>query len=214
MRFLVTAGPTREAIDDVRFISNRSTGRMGFAVAEVLARSHDVTLVSGPVALAPLAGVEFVAIENARDMLREMLARFGDCDGVIMTAAVADYRPRRVRRGKIRKSDGMLTLQLVRNPDVLAELGRRKRHQVLIGFALETAADAIASARGKIIAKGLDAIVVNSPDTFGAVRTTGSILLPDGGAREFGPITKIALAGRLERLAVALVTKRRKEDAK
>ena len=208
MRVLVTAGPTREHIDDVRFLSNASTGRMGFALAKVLSRKHDVTLVAGPVSLTVPPNVDFVAVTSARQMRREVLSRFAAQDCVIMTVAVADYRPARRLRGKRRKSDDPLTLDLVPNPDILAELGRRKRAQVLIGFALESSASALVAARRKLKKKNLDAIVLNTVDAMGAESLRGTLLLADGSVQPFGPMTKDALAKRLERLACSLVRER------
>ncbi len=208
MRFLVTAGPTREHIDEVRFLSNASSGRMGFALAQVLCRKHDVTLVAGPVSLSVPPKVDFVGVTNARQMRAEVLRRFAAQHCVMMTAAVADYRPARRLRGKRRKSAEPLTLELVPNPDILAELGRRKRAQVLIGFALESSADSLAAARRKLKEKNLDAIVLNTVEAMGAERLRGALLLADGSVETFGPLKKEALARRLERLACRLVRER------
>ena len=168
MRFLVTAGPTREAIDPVRFLSNRSSGKTGFAIAAAaVARGHDVTLVAGPTALTPPKRVRRVVVESALDMFDAALAAFEHVDAVIMSAAVADYRPAHPSSTKLKKTGSELHLELVPNPDILAELGRRKRHQVLIGFALETN-DLVANARGKLRRKNLDLIVANGPGNLGA----------------------------------------------
>ena len=181
MKVIVTAGPTREFLDAVRFLSNPSSGRMGFAVAEAAAQAgHEVTLVAGPVDLPTPEGVGRVDVVSARDMHREVTARFDDCDAVVMVAAVADYRPEHVQSGKIKKrrddADGdTLTLTLVRNPDILAELGARKRGQVLIGFALETTLDQD-EARRKLEDKRLDAIVLNTTDAFGSGRSAAAII--------------------------------------
>ncbi|MDQ7779879.1 MAG: phosphopantothenoylcysteine decarboxylase, partial [Planctomycetota bacterium] len=144
MRVLVTAGPTHEYIDDVRFISNPSSGQMGYAVAAAaVRRGHDVVLISGPSMLRPPRAMRVVGVVSAREMLKATLEHFGQCDCLIMTAAVGDYRPESRVFGKIKKeARDTLVLRLVRNPDILAECGRRrKRGQVLIGFALESVGD-------------------------------------------------------------------------
>ena len=124
MKLLVSAGPTRESIDRVRFISNRSTGRMGFAVAgEAARRGHEVRLVTGPVALAGPEGVERVDVESAGEMAEEILARAPGADAVVMTAAVADYTPEKPAAGTLKKSASPLRLTLSRTSDILLELG-------------------------------------------------------------------------------------------
>jgi len=203
LKFLVTAGPTREPVDDVRFLSNRSSGKMGYAIARELAMVGSVVLVSGPVELPPPAGVDLVRVETARDMDRAVRQRAPDCRCVVMCAAVADYRPARVRRGKIRKA-GPMSLRLVRNPDILARLGAMRRRPALIGFALETGASGPAAARRKLRQKRLDAIVLNYADAMGAERTSGCILAADGASEPFHNTTKSALARRIARLAARL----------
>ena len=205
MKFLVTGGPTREHIDDVRFLSNASSGEMGLAVAKALAAKHDVTLVTGPASITVPTRIDLVRVTSAREMYREVTGRFTAQDGVIMTAAVADYRPQRRRRGKMRKSGEPVTLRLVANPDILAELGRRKRGQVLIGFALEPSEEDLAPARAKLKRKNLDVIVLNTPRAMGAGRVSGKLLFPDERVEAFGPLTKGALGRRLARLAERLV---------
>ena len=160
-KVLVTAGPTREKIDAVRFLSNRSSGKMGFALAQAaLDLGANVTLVSGPVALAPPLGVEFVPVETALEMQAEVLKRFGATDLVIKNAAVADYRAKESASGKVKKT-GDLSLELVQNPDILAELGRLKRpDQVVVGFAAETS-NLEGYAREKLLAKKADWIIGN-----------------------------------------------------
>ena len=169
MKVLVTAGPTREHIDPVRFLSNRSTGRMGYAVAEAaVAAGHAVTLVSGPVAIAPPAGLAaFVPIVSARDLLAAVKARLADCDALVMTAAVADFRPARRAPRKIHKGAMPAALALVRNPDVLAALRPRKGRRLFVGFAAETDA-VLESAAAKLARKGLDLIVANDVTQPGA----------------------------------------------
>lgn len=157
---LITAGPTREKIDPVRYLSNRSSGRMGYALAEAaLRRGARVLLVSGPVALPAPVGVEVTQIESAEQMRDAVLRLLPDATTVIKTAAVADYRPKHVASQKIKRS-GPLTLELEPTTDILAEIGRRKQSQILIGFAAETE-NALENARQKLAAKALDAVVVN-----------------------------------------------------
>ena len=159
-RILVAAGPTREKIDPVRFISNYSTGTFGYAIAkEAKRRSLIVTLVSGPTALRPPSGVKFIPVESSLDMRRAVLAGFKKCDCVIMSAAVADWRPVYSARKKIKKSRKK-TIELVENPDILAELGARKNGRVAVGFALETE-NLEKNALKKLKDKNLDLIVAN-----------------------------------------------------
>ena len=176
MHFLISAGPTREYLDPVRFISNGSTGKMGYACAQAAVdRGHKVTLVAGPVDLEKPRGVKLIRVITADDMRQAMLEHFEKCDGVIMTAAVNDYRVRDQKKHKIQKSDGPFTMELERTEDILAELGRRKRKQVLIGFAVQDKA-ARANARRKLKQKNLDAIVLNTPAAMGADRSVVEIL--------------------------------------
>jgi phosphopantothenoylcysteine decarboxylase/phosphopantothenate--cysteine ligase len=168
MRILITAGPTREYLDDVRYLSNASSGRMGYAVAEAaVAAGHEVVLVSGPVSLAPPAGCEFVSVQSTQEMLDACLETFPRCDGVIAVAAVCDYRPKERISGKMSKTGQALTLELVETPDVLAELGRRKAHRWCIGFALETQ-NARENALRKLRNKSCNAIVLNRPEAIGS----------------------------------------------
>jgi phosphopantothenoylcysteine decarboxylase/phosphopantothenate--cysteine ligase len=168
--FLVTAGPTVEAIDPVRFISNHSTGKMGYALAaELAARGAFVTLVSGPVALETPAGVRRVDVVSAGDMWRECVALWPSMDGAVMCAAVADYTPARVSTTKIKKDgSGGFSIDLVPTKDIAAELGRTKRpDQTLVGFALETDHEE-SNALSKLERKNLDLIVLNSLRDEGA----------------------------------------------
>ena len=159
-KIIVTAGPTRERIDDVRFISNRSTGKMGYEIARAARdRGASVCLVSGPVALTPPDGVELVPVESAADMYREVMSRFDSSDIVIKAAAVADYTPDTKVDGKIKKS-GNMHLELVRTADILKSLGERKKHQILVGFAAEMQ-DLEDNAEAKLINKNADIICAN-----------------------------------------------------
>jgi phosphopantothenoylcysteine decarboxylase/phosphopantothenate--cysteine ligase len=158
---VVTAGPTNEPIDPVRFIGNRSSGRTGFAIAGELAlRGARVTLVSGPVALQDPLCVDVVRVETALEMRDAVLAAWPNADAAIATAAVADFRPAEYSATKIKKDGAPESLALVRNPDILAELGADKGDRVLIGFAAETG-DPIDAARAKLVAKNLDLVVGN-----------------------------------------------------
>ena len=161
LHILVTAGPTRERIDDVRFLSNRSSGKMGYAIAQEAARrGAKVTLVSGPVALATPKGVERIDVESAAQMCAQVLDRFSQTDIVIKAAAVADYTPERKIDGKLKKGEE-LTLRLLRTQDILKTLGEAKREgQVLIGFAAEMG-DKKENAKEKLKAKNLDMICFN-----------------------------------------------------
>ena len=166
--YLVTAGATIEPIDPVRFISNHSSGKMGYAIAEALSqRGARVTLISGRTALACPAGVERVDVLSARDMYEACVERFEESDGAVMCAAVADYTPAEVAEQKIKKSDDDLSLSLRRTDDIAATLGQRKGHRVLVGFAMETAAEE-ANAQHKLERKNFDFIVLNSLREQGA----------------------------------------------
>lgn len=139
-RFLITAGPTREPIDPVRFITNHSSGKMGYALAEkAVQRGARVTLISGPTNLTPPLGLErFIRVDTAEEMYSAVMKHYADVDVVIKSAAVADYAPKNIKGEKIKKQDSNMTLELKKNPDILQELGNKKSNQVLIGFAAET----------------------------------------------------------------------------
>ncbi|MBC7891655.1 MAG: bifunctional phosphopantothenoylcysteine decarboxylase/phosphopantothenate--cysteine ligase CoaBC, partial [Sphingobacteriaceae bacterium] len=169
-RILLTAGPTQEAIDPVRFISNHSTGKMGYALAEALAEAGvAVTLVSGPVHLPQPENIaEFVAVRSAQEMLQATQARFAEADVVILSAAVADYTPAHPADRKIKKKEATFTIELAKTVDIAATLGAQKRPgQVLVGFALETDNE-LENARLKLERKNLDLIVLNSLQDPGA----------------------------------------------
>ncbi|MHC4598085.1 MAG: phosphopantothenoylcysteine decarboxylase domain-containing protein [Planctomycetota bacterium] len=178
MRFLITAGPTREPIDEVRFLSNRSTGKMGFEVAREARRAgHEVVLVHGPVILSAPEGAEAVPVETALDMEAAVRTRLDWADALVMTAAVADYRPAERLQGKKKKSDEDWTLALVRNPDILAGAAETKKSRVHVGFAVESE-DLLAGAARKLEAKRLDLIVANGLEAFGADTSTFHFLEP------------------------------------
>lgn len=200
---LVTAGPTCEDLDPVRYLGNRSTGRMGYAVAaEAAARGARVLLVSGPTTLERPAGVEVTAVRSAGEMHAEVvrLAFEGEVDAVVMAAAVADYTPAAgAQRAKIRKSDDDLVLALRRTPDVLAELGERRGNAakpVLVGFAAETG-DAVARARAKLTRKQVDLVVANDvtePGAGFAVDTNVATLVSADGSEPISRRSKRDLA--------------------
>jgi phosphopantothenoylcysteine decarboxylase/phosphopantothenate--cysteine ligase len=167
-RVLVSAGPTQEPIDPVRYLSNHSSGKMGYALARVASRrGAAVTLVTGPTALEPPPGVTLVRVATAREMARAVDEAFPAATVVVMTAAVADYRPHEALARKLKKGAERLTLALDRNPDILAGLARRKGRRLLVGFAAETH-DVVAEARRKLVAKRLDLIVANDVSAPGA----------------------------------------------
>jgi phosphopantothenoylcysteine decarboxylase/phosphopantothenate--cysteine ligase len=167
LRVVVTAGPTREPIDDVRFLSNASTGRMGVELArEAARRGAKATLVAGPCDVPPLPGVVVVRVETAREMLVATRRAARGSDLAVFAAAPADFRPARRLRGKAPKRDIPRSLRLVPNPDVAGLLGRGKGRRVHVGFALEVG-DGLARARAKLVAKRFDAIVLNGPQNVG-----------------------------------------------
>lgn len=168
MRVLVTAGPTQEAIDPVRYITNHSTGKMGYAIAKMaMLRGAKVTLVSGPTALEVPMFLEYVPVVSAEEMCQEVLKRAGEQDMIIKAAAVADYRPANTATEKIKKSDEETQLQLERTTDILAALGKQKGNTVLCGFSMETE-NMLENSRKKLEKKNLDMIVANNLKQEGA----------------------------------------------
>ncbi|MEY2742991.1 MAG: bifunctional phosphopantothenoylcysteine decarboxylase/phosphopantothenate--cysteine ligase CoaBC [Planctomycetota bacterium] len=201
MHVVITAGPTREPIDDVRFLSNASTGRMGFAVAaEAARRGHRVTLVSGPVDLPDPSGVRVIRVETAIEMRDAFVAAFGeDGDACVMTAAVSDYRPRDRVAGKLKKGPENIVLELVKNPDILREAGMMARGRPVVGFALEalSGTEALAAARGKLVDKSATMIVLNGTGSLGSDAVRGVTLVTREGAVPRGDIDKAGLAREL-----------------
>ncbi len=195
---MVTAGPTREEIDPVRYISNHSSGKMGYALARnAVRRGAQVILISGPVNLSPPAGVEHVAVESGEEMRKAVMARAGSCSVVIKAAAVADYRPSLRAKDKIKKQANDLTLHLTKNPDILAELGARQSCPFLVGFAAET--DNLESyASRKLREKNLDMIVANdvsqSDAGFNVDTNRALLLFRDGRCIECPLMSKNDLA--------------------
>ena len=208
---MITAGPTREEIDPVRYISNYSSGKMGYALARAARRrGAQVLLISGPTALAEPDGVKFVKVTSAVEMQSEVMARVAECDVVIMAAAVADYRPLMRSSSKIKKKSDSTTIELVKNPDILAGLGSMdcelKPRPFLVGFAAET--DALAeNAAKKLNEKNLDMIVANDVSQADAgfnVDTNRALLFfKDGSSSECGLMSKEQLAGVILDLVVA-----------
>jgi phosphopantothenoylcysteine decarboxylase/phosphopantothenate--cysteine ligase len=161
VRFLITAGPTREPIDPVRYISNRSSGKMGYAIAEAaLAAGHEVTLISGPVNLDPPPDAQFVSILTSDEMYGVVHRHARECDVLVMCAAVADYKPREVSATKIKKRNEHIALDLIPTRDILASLSHQDRQFLLVGFAAETN-DVEENATQKLRAKNCDIIVAN-----------------------------------------------------
>ena len=201
VRLLVTAGGTREAIDPVRYIGNRSSGKMGYAISAVAAeRGAEVILVSGPVSLAAPTGVTRVSVESALEMRDAVLAAFSTVDIVIKAAAVADYRPDVVAEQKIKKQSSNMTVNLIKNPDILAELGSSKSSQFLVGFAAETQ-DLAKNATEKLRRKNLDMLVANDVTQAGAGFESETnivkVFYQDGVSEELPQMSKLELAAVL-----------------
>jgi len=199
---LVTAGPTREELDPIRYLSNHSSGKMGYAIARA-ARNHGarVILISGPVDLALPQKVEVIPVTTAREMHAAVLANQAAADVVVMAAAVADFRPAQRATTKLKKGDDQqLIVELVRNPDILGELGAKRSRALLVGFAAETG-ELLAQARKKLDAKGLDLIVANDVTMpgagFGSDTNTVCFLERSGRVEELPCLPKEEVAGRL-----------------
>jgi phosphopantothenoylcysteine decarboxylase/phosphopantothenate--cysteine ligase len=205
-RILITAGPTQEPIDSVRFIGNRSSGRLGIALADGAHRAGwDVTLLLGPTAIEPGSGVQVRRFRTTAGLELLLGEEFPKCDVLVMAAAVADYRPvSGGDSGKIRRSEGRLTLELESTPDLLAACAKLRRPgQVIIGFALEPRERLMESARLKIERKGIDAIVANPLETMGAADIEATLIRRDGTSESTkGAIGKAEFAkwllGRIE----------------
>ena len=213
LKVLVTAAGTREPIDPVRFVGNRSSGKMGYAIAQAAAqRGAEVLLVTGPSALAIPANVKGVKVETTNEMLEAVMEAYDKMDVVIKAAAVADYRPRDVADQKIKKkTDDALTVVMDKNPDILKELGARKVHQVLVGFAAETQ-NLLDNAREKIVKKNLDMIVANDVTAAGAGFNTDTnivkFLYPSGEVRSLEQMAKTEVANLLLDAVMELKTKK------
>jgi phosphopantothenoylcysteine decarboxylase/phosphopantothenate--cysteine ligase len=207
-RILITAGPTHEDLDPVRFLGNRSSGRMGYAIAsKALRRGAEVTLVSGPVHLPIPSGAEVVRVRSATEMHAAVMSRFDQYDVLIMAAAVADYRPSKQAPQKIKKG-GNLALELVPNPDILADVGAKRvqRPSVLVGFALETE-HLVQAARDKLQRKAADLIVANEASAGLGGDTNRATLVDAGSATALPEMSKHALADQiLDRIRALLST--------
>ena len=216
-RILITAGPTLEDLDPVRFLGNRSSGRMGYAIAsQALRRGAEVTIVSGPVHLPAPPGADLVRVRSAGEMHQAVMSRFDRFDVVIMAAAVADYRPEQRDAQKIKKG-GRLKLDLVRNPDILADMGAKRveRPSVLVGFALETN-NLEQAARDKLERKSADLIVANEASVGLGSDTNCAMLVDATSATPLPEMTKRALADQiLDRVRTLLnnPSQRRRRDA-
>ncbi|MHC4518767.1 MAG: phosphopantothenoylcysteine decarboxylase domain-containing protein [Planctomycetota bacterium] len=207
MRFLITAGGTREYIDPVRFISNASSGKMGYALARAaLKGGHDVTLVTAATGLRPPSGAAVVVVESAAQMFAAVKAHFGACDCLIMAAAVADYTPARPSKTKMKKEDGgpRPTLQLKPTADILRWAGRHKGEgQIVVGFALEDK-DLRVRAETKLREKRLDMIVANGPEAIAAERSDVRLKVAGGEWVTLAGTTKGTIARRIVRLVERL----------
>lgn len=197
LRLVITAGPTQEAIDPVRYISNHSSGKMGYALAaEAATAGAQVTLVSGPVSLPTPERVKRVDVVSADDMLRACLAHVSSCDIFIGVAAVADYRPQQVAKQKIKKTDESLSLLLVKNPDIISAIAAMERRPFTVGFAAETV-DVAQHGLEKLQRKKLDLLFANDArETLGSDSITATALWADG-AQALGPASKRTVAGQM-----------------
>ncbi|ARJ39990.1 phosphopantothenoylcysteine decarboxylase [Sporosarcina ureae] len=200
-KVVITAGPTRERIDPVRYVSNFSSGKMGYAMAEAAQQlgAHTV-LISGPVELSVPSGVHVINVESAAEMFDAVISQYADASIVVKSAAVADYRPKNIHDQKMKKKDGDDVLELERTTDILKTLGKRKENQLLIGFAAETT-DAIAYGQKKLESKNLDYIIVNDVTDpgggFGSETNVVTLLSREGETIPFSAMPKVQLAKRL-----------------
>ena len=199
-KILITAGRTEESLDPIRYLSNRSTGKMGYSIAKVCAEyGAQVTLVSGPSELKSPDNLNFIPVKSAVNMYDAVKENFCENDVFISTAAVADYRPKDVSDIKIKKKDGELIIELERNPDILFEMGKIKTHQTLIGFCAESE-NLISNAIGKLHRKNLDVIVANSVNYFGKDENKAFIINKNEEVEELSEMNK-------ENLAYTLINK-------
>ena len=204
IRCLITAGPTREFIDPVRYISNPSTGKMGFSIAEAaIEAGWNVDLVAGPVALEEPNGAILYPVMTAEEMFHQVDALFDACDVLIMTAAVCDFRPIMHQTHKEKKSDASMNIEFERTKDILKIMSERKAHQTVVGFSAETR-DVVSYAKEKLVSKKLDYIVANEVGKLGsgfAADTNEVVLIAaDGSSVKLGPSTKLAIAEELIQL--------------
>ena len=212
MRFLVTAGPTREPIDPVRYLSNRSSGKMGYAIAEAaIEGGHDVVLISGPVAIDPPRGAELTSVLTSDDMFDAVHEHLHDCDVLVMCAAVADYKPKQVSRAKIKKRGDNLSLELIPTRDILASLPKKDRNYVVVGFAAETE-NVEANARKKLQEKNCDIVAANdvSRADFGMESDENevTILFHSGEIKKISRAPKTIVARQLVKIFANVCEKR------
>ena len=219
-KILVSAGPTQEPLDPVRFITNPSTGRMGFALASsAKRRGGEVILVSGPTNLPPPAflrkqegGVKFIPVRTALQMRKAIFRNLKGVDVLIMAAAVSDYRPKKVSKRKIKKRRGAFLLKLEPTPDILYEVGRRKEGRILVGFSIETE-DLVKNAKAKLRKKNLDLIVANDPNGFGSPTNVVKIIDRAGKVESLPRMSKEKIAERvLDRVKEIMPACARKGD--
>ncbi|MBI5327778.1 MAG: bifunctional phosphopantothenoylcysteine decarboxylase/phosphopantothenate--cysteine ligase CoaBC [Deltaproteobacteria bacterium] len=205
-KVLVTAGPTREAIDPVRFISNPSSGKMGYAIARAAKRrGAEVVLVSGPCYLAPPRGITLIKTTTAEEMAEAAMRHYPQSTVVIMAAAVSDYRPKISHKNKVKKEEARFNIELERTQDILKEMGNKKRGQFLVGFALETE-DILANAKKKLKEKKLDLIIANDPTGFDGEVTQVTVLEKDDKIEALPALAKNEAAERILDRVVRAVT--------
>jgi len=218
-RILITGGPTQESIDPVRFVSNRSSGKMGYALAKVARRrGAEVILVKGPTSLPiPRRDIEVVPVQTAEEMRKAVLTRIERCSVVIKAAAVSDFRPKVTSKQKMKKANASRSLELEKTEDILREVGKRKGNRVLIGFAAETE-DLIANARKKLMEKNLDLIVVNDVTKpgagFGLDTNQVKILYPSGEVKDLPLMSKEEVSQHILDDVVRLLKQRRSSKRK
>ncbi len=204
-KVIVTAGPTREAIDPVRYITNHSTGKMGYSIAEeCLLRGAEVTLITGAVSLKPPVFADVVNVTSAKDMYDEVIKRFDSCDFIFKSAAVADFTPSAVANNKIKKSDSDISLNLSRTNDILNEIGKRKTNQFICGFSMETE-NLIENSKKKLESKNADMIVANNLNTEGAgfgTDTNVVSIITRNFIREFPKMSKKCVAAEIVSTAI------------
>ena len=204
-KVLISAGGTRESIDPVRYIGNRSSGKQGYALAYAAAkRGAEVTLIAANADLADIEGVKIIHVETAKQMQEVLVREFEDTDMVIMSAAVADVRPENPVSEKISKG-GLKEIKVLPNDDILKALSTKKKNQVLVGFAAQTGSDGLNQAKDKLRAKGLDLLYFNDvtkTKIFGSDETEGILLDSNGGERKISRISKVTLADKILDLAL------------
>lgn len=210
LNILITAGGTREYIDPVRYISNASTGRMGYALARAAIKAgHKITLVTAPVSIRPPKQVKIVNVETAKEMFEAVKGNFEKCDCLIMAAAVSDYTPAKRSKAKVKKEQTKLFIKLKPTKDILAWAGRNKaQSQTVVGFALEDK-DLEKNAEKKLIGKKLDMIVANAPSAIGAEKSTVYIKVIKGKWQRIARSNKIIIAHRIIQIAEDIIRDRK-----